>query len=274
MDYLSESVLHNPLSNECLETILCAASGRTIPDFRTVSKSPTDEKLRIDQVHHSDSGDKVGFDEFLNHPSDTYKFTPLTQTAMIDASDQARILLAYGSLTEVPKAIPPLTMAVQSNARSVLELLLQSGARQDVVDEEAQGVLHLAGSCADIQTMGILKRWLCCIDTETVDIFGYTPLQVFDVLRSTYTTEDKVTRDQCRDAFLQLLSGIKTHSTNHYCWANKFVTLDSEEKCHDSETSSIQSGDENFFDAESVAEDLLAESHSIASWYDAKTEKS
>lgn len=151
-------------------------------------------------------------------------------------------------------------MAVQGNSHSVIKLMLQCGAKQDLVDDKLEGVLHVAGGLANIETMEILTKGLCCLDTEKVDIFGCTPLEVFDVQRATYTPEDDSTRARSRAAFLTLLSGIKPHSEDHYCWANKLVTLDEKNDYHDPDFSSTCSTmDEHFFDAESVLEDLSNE---------------
>lgn len=269
VDIQSKSVLHIDLSDECLVTILRAAtSGSTISGQK--NSDPFENKTRAGRI------EAVGLNEDLYkffHQPDVFKFTPLACAAFDRSAPRSRILLAYGASAEVPGTIPALTVAVQMNAYAVIETLLQNGARQDVIDEEAQGVLHLAGSFGDLTTLNTLSRYLCCIKTDNIDVFGYTPLQVFNALRPTYTTEDEQTNALCREAFLRLLEGIKFHSKDHHCWANRFVSLDSDEKDVDVETESVCSieKEDHFFDADSVVgEDVSNDVHGSASWCDSK----
>lgn len=138
LDIHSKSVLHASLSIECLETIMSASFARH--KSRIQAGSTKMAKSDFEGTQQFGSNDNFDFENFLNHP-DVYKFTPLVCVASWNFLPHVKLLLAYGALTDVPGTIPPVTIAVQMNAHSVLEYLLESGVKQDLVDEELQGVL-------------------------------------------------------------------------------------------------------------------------------------
>lgn len=128
-----------------------------------------------------------------------------------DRSSFAKLLLEYSAeVNGTGKGNGcPLVIATQCNAHRTIDLLLEKKARLDVKDPEAQGVLHLAAALGDHQTIAILQRYEKQIrehcGIEDKDIHGHTPLEVFDMQRPSYVTEDEGTRLRTRAAFISLL---------------------------------------------------------------------
>lgn len=126
----------------------------------------------------------------------------------------ARVLLDAGadvdsefSPSEVPVG-PPLAFALQNNRHAIIRLLLERGARIDLFDPEMQGTLHIVAIHGDLTTIEIIEYEddLNFLSSEDKDIFGFIPLEAFDQMRLQYRVEDERSREECREAFIRLLS--------------------------------------------------------------------
>jgi len=178
--------------------------------------------------------------------------TALTRAAYHGSLIQARLLLSHGASPQVTSKTAisqPILATFYRNSRSVLRLLLRNPMTQlDVSNVQGLRILHMAAGYGDLQTLTMLiDHGLCCINPEAPNNEGQTPLQFFESWRPVYLDEDEETQMKSRDAFIQLLHGIKSHVEPHDCWKSRIerkanVEIDNE------------SLDEEFFDFDTPAD--------------------
>lgn len=156
----------------------------------------------------------------------------------------------------------PLSNAVQYNQTRMIKLLLDAGANRSAKDEDDMTNLHSAGAFGDIKTLRILKdAQLCCLSTSETDRYGWTPLEAFDMGRLKFhPPEDTETRQQCREAFVELLESVRQAGPDHFCSVHSPASTrtESPEIFEGGEIESSHgdgSDDELFFDTRSTFED-------------------
>lgn len=91
------------------------------------------------------------------------------------------------------------------NNHAAIRTLLQRGADLNKQDAEKQGVLHVAAVLGDLTTLSILfSADVRVAGSKDEDIFGFNPLQIFDIRRAEYVAEDAATRAHCREMLLEV----------------------------------------------------------------------
>jgi len=189
------------------------------------------------------------FLKFCLEQRDRQGFTALEDCAYYKGrEDLAQLLLDAGAdvnSVSSPKGVPgsPFLFSVQGNRHAIAKLLLERGARLDLHDAEMQGTLHVAAICGDLAMIQMIGKEEALRDlyAEHKDAFGNTPLEAFDKVRSQYKVEDEATRQECRQAFLELLS-----RTQH---GAEVVAADADDG------QDAEGGEEMFYDCEANAED-------------------
>lgn len=132
--------------------------------------------------------------------------TPLHGAAHSDQEQHARLLLQYHADIEKPDSVlnrTPLLLCAYWNHHKVMRVLLDHGARTDVVDSMGMSLLHYAAKFGDAKTMNILARKCRGLDTQCVDSEGRTASETFDQVRC--MLEDSHARNVSRWAFMHLL---------------------------------------------------------------------
>lgn len=257
--YLADRFGNTPLHQaarigtiETLVTLLNAmASGRyKISDTKVHSNIPN--RLFLSEHDYS-------FLNFCLEWQTKAGYTVLTVCVYFqDRTEFARMLLDAGadvdstftlpSLCDLHTWVTPLTVAVSRNNHANTRLLLERGARLDLYDIEMQGILHVMATHSDLATMEIFyfEEKIKDLDAEQKDIFNHTPLETFDIARPKWIPEEnESTRQECRRAFLQILSRARNGAAYNtsMSWRGKII----EEQ--DSEGDS-EEGEDVFYDCE------------------------
>lgn len=196
-------------TTEALEILLAAiSSGRC-----TIPNAETQVTTRDNMITTSNPVDD--FLKFCLEQRTIQGFTALTICAFYkNRTELVRMLLNAGAdvdSTQSPWSTPvssPLHFAIQQSEHATMKLLLEKKARLDLYDEDMQGTLHYVAVFGDLDTIPTIAREdkVQYLDAEHKDAFDYTPLQAFDIMRPKFHPEDESIHQQCRQAFLHLLS--------------------------------------------------------------------
>jgi len=166
--------------------------------------------------------------------------TPLNFATRRDFPVHAQLLISYGADMECPDDImsrTTLLYAIYWNSHTVLPILLNNGARTDVVDARNASVLHYAGRFGDLETLKILASHnLGVLDIDMKDDTGLTAL---DILNST-DARCRPQMGEMRTRAVGFFHEILGNATVGYFKQNIVVTVEESEevvdiKCKDHE---------------------------------------
>ena len=128
--------------------------------------------------------------------------------------EHTKLLLSFSADTECFEAVldrTTLLSAIYWNSHEVISILLESGARTDVLDSRNATLLHYAARFGDLETLACLSQAeLGYLDVDARDDSGYTAWEIFDSRHERCTAEhdDGVMKDS-----LEAFERFKEHVT-------------------------------------------------------------
>lgn len=143
--------------------------------------------------------------------------TALHVASKFDRVGLVEILVASGAdinRCDKTEGTSPLAKAIQVNSQCALMALLRLGADHHVRNHAGQGVAHLLGKFADVETMEILMRaphFLARLDTAAGDAQGKTPMQIC-LERDSESQNDESGQSELSRSFASLLEAIQACS--------------------------------------------------------------
>lgn len=220
------------------------------------------ELLKLLLIHIATEGDPGdNLVQRLLSKEDLYGWTPLFYAVIHVKFDHVKVLLDHGALTETGaenQMAPPLIGAIQAgpHAFSIIELLLIYGAKTNVKDSAFKNtVLHMAATQCTASVFQLLGNYNnSLVNIHDLNSDGLTPLQTFDTERLLYQKEDKPTFQENRDTFVHLLDRIEQWNMEHGGKGKEETSGLAE--CEVLETASIDSGDDEFFEAASIPAEM------------------
>lgn len=149
---------------------------------------------------------------------DSFGTSPLETAICESKTDHASLLLQFQcAIDPLPgcSQTAPILVAIQYNTHEILRSLLGRGARTDVVDYDQFGILHMAASQADLETLLILLHHDGPLNASTtaLNLDGKTPMGCFEEMQGPWfrAAEDRELRDKYREAFLSLLNKVNLY---------------------------------------------------------------
>lgn len=102
----------------------------------------------------------------------------------------------------------PLFSSIQFNNHAALSIILNRTPNQNFRDRDGMGLLHILASCGDKRTFDILlsSGIVRVIRSHDKDNENHTLLEVFDIHRYLFVTENAATRSWCREALISLMN--------------------------------------------------------------------
>lgn len=258
------------------------------------AKIDSTDNLGINVLHRtssSDSGDiveslKILLEAAASNPSILKEMLnkmhgtgsrPLDSAAANGKSAQVALYLSYGASTEPqlphPDAIAAIFYAIDSNFHEIIELLLKAGAKTDVKDKLQKSLLHVIAEDGDLKTIGKFARVQppMAIETRDVDVFGVTPMELFEKHCDNFASRGEMYNAKRRRAFVELLEQIDKSYLEKHCGgdssrivecvddddeglveASKFLDVDGSkirDETDSSDESQCSDESETFFDA-------------------------
>ena len=146
---------------------------------------------------------------------DTKGRTPLNFATRMDFPAHAQLLIPANADMECAddqydKTI--LLFALYWNSHAVLPILLESGARTDVVDARQATILHHAARYADLETLTILSNHdLGIINVAAVDDAGNTANDIMNAPNERMVRESDHRRQKSKDIFQRMIES-QTHA--------------------------------------------------------------
>ena len=149
--------------------------------------------------------------------------TPLHFATRMNFPEHTRLLLSFGADTECVDAVldrTTLVSAVYWNSHEVIAILLESGARTDILDSRHASLFHYAARFGDLETLAILSRAdLCPLDVDARDDSGYTTWEIFESRHERCITELDDGRGDSIKAFREFMEHMTRpiQSPTHVC---------------------------------------------------------
>lgn len=140
--------------------------------------------------------------------------TPLSLAIECQKINHATSLLQFHcNINPLPHIASPSRHAVQHNNHKVLKCILKMDIKTELVDEEQMGILHIAGTAGDFETISILLNYETpiSISPASVDINGNTPMGAFEIYRPEYIQEHPEQLAKSREAFEALLNKVNEY---------------------------------------------------------------
>ena len=121
----------------------------------------------------------------------------------------ARLLIANGAEVDSTDTVigrTPLLLAIYWNHHNIIQLLLESGARLDVVDDNAMTVIHYIAKFGDRETLRIFSQVnISGISANCRNKQHMTPKDVFDDVRPIVMVEDNIDAAISKSYFEKIL---------------------------------------------------------------------
>ncbi|KAI1408719.1 ankyrin [Hypoxylon sp. FL1857] len=144
--------------------------------------------------------------------------------------------------------LTPVTSALQNGNDILLDLLIEAGARLDIVDADGWGVMHVAANSARLECIEVLRRAkISRIDPNMPDMFGETPLDILAWRTSKPDDElrpgEKRITDEEFWAFKQLVEEIQQR--NNEIGYSHLVEIDPDNRLREIEAESLDASEDD-----------------------------
>lgn len=193
----------------------CAGIG-TAEAMEMVLKAALDEAKLREWKRQSGASCSEPSPDFLSaivDAPDAKGRTSLNFATRMDFPVHAKLLISYGANLEAIDSVLDRTMllsAVYWKSHKVLPILLESGARTDVLDARKASLLHYAANFGDLGTLEILQDFnIGFLEIDAVDDAGKTAWAIFESRNDRCIDEDDTIRVRSMEAFRKLLDRAK-----------------------------------------------------------------
>ena len=149
--------------------------------------------------------------------------TPLNFATRMNFPEHTRLLISAGADVECVDTIldrTTLLSAIYWKSHEVISILLENGARIDVIDARNASILHYAARFGDLETLKILDNSsLGQLDINATDDGGHTAWEIFESRHERCIAEEEKLREISVEAFRKILTNATNEIANpaHVC---------------------------------------------------------